>query len=275
MSAAKEKILPFQINTWLAPVLLSVLFLLASIVAPNASAISGAAGGAAAGIVSNAAAGFAGMTVQGLASGESIGQSLELGGIGAAWGVGFGAFPAALDLGAAGAGMAGQYAGAFWGGFSNADIEFSLGSGVGGDFLQRLDAGIQAAAGGNAAENETAQATSLWTRAEVSGVRVYQRSDLIDPNRIDIYGRTNLQRMQEGYAPIGPDGQPINLHHILQTNDSPLAELTDAFHRQNAGILHINPRNAFPSGINRAAFNSWRQSYWMTRANDFLPGGQP
>ena len=43
-----------------------------------------------------------------------------------------------------------QYAGAFSQGFSNADIQFTAGSGVGGEFVQRLNAGIQAAAGANA-----------------------------------------------------------------------------------------------------------------------------
>lgn len=82
--------------------------------------------------------------------GESIGQSLEQGGICAALGGGFGALPAAWTLGNAGAAVVGDYAGTFWEGFSNAQIQFSLGSGVGGEFFQRLNAGIQAAAGANA-----------------------------------------------------------------------------------------------------------------------------
>ena len=46
--------------------------------------------------------------------------------------------------------------------------------------------------------------------------RVYQRND-IDFNYYDSEkGMTNLQRMMEGYAPIGKDGKPIELHHVLQ-----------------------------------------------------------
>ena len=125
-----------------------------------------------------------------------------------------------------------------------------------------------------ATENVAGQSTSLWTRSEVNGVTVYQRSDLINQDRLDIYGRTNLQRMQDGYAPIGPDGKPINLHHILQTNDSSLAEMTTTFHQQNSNIIHIND-NSIPSGINRTAFNIWRNNYWMQRANNFASGVQP
>ncbi|MGO4569470.1 HNH/ENDO VII family nuclease [Rhizobium sp. 2YAF20] len=39
-------------------------------------------------------------------------------------------------------------------------------------------------------------------------------------------GKANLELMQAGRAPIGPDGNPINLHHMTQTQDGPIAELT-------------------------------------------------
>jgi filamentous hemagglutinin len=71
-----------------------------------------------------------------------------------------------------------------------------------------------------------------------------------------------------GRAPLGPDGFPINLHHMLQTNTSPLAEVTQTFHQQYSNILHINP-STMPSGIDRGAFDRYRASYWRARANDF------
>jgi hypothetical protein len=45
---------------------------------------------------------------------------------------------------------------------------------------------------------------------------VYQRNDIIDPNRLDSMGRTNIERMKQGVSAIGPDGKSINLHHIYQ-----------------------------------------------------------
>ncbi len=45
-----------------------------------------------------------------------------------------------------------QYAGAFSQGFSNADVQLTMNSGVGGEFFQRLNSGIRAAAGVNAGE---------------------------------------------------------------------------------------------------------------------------
>jgi hypothetical protein len=51
-----------------------------------------------------------------------------------------------------------------------------------------------------AAEGEA----SLWTKGDYNGTTIYQRDNLIDPGLIDGAGRTNLERMNSGLAPIGP-----------------------------------------------------------------------
>ena len=115
----------------------------------------------------------------------------------------------------------------------------------------------------------TGEARKFWTNAtKHNGVKVYQRNDIIDPNKVDSFGRTNLQRMKQGLAPVGPDGKSVNLHHMTQRNESAIAEVTQSFHQQNSKVIHINP-NTIPSGIDRNAFNAWKSSYWMSRANDF------
>ena len=121
-----------------------------------------------------------------------------------------------------------------------------------------------------AAEGTVAGASKLWTTSEFNGTRVYQRNDLIDTALVDARGRSNLERMQSGLAPIGPDGQSINLHHTIQTADSPLAEMTATFHQENSSIIHINP-NTIPSGIDRSAFDAFRRDYWINRAKGFTP----
>jgi A nuclease of the HNH/ENDO VII superfamily with conserved LHH len=80
-----------------------------------------------------------------------------------------------------------------------------------------------------------------WEKPEELGQRVYKRDDLIDPHLETSDGRTNLHRMLAGDAPIGPDGEQIQQHHMLQMDDSPLAEVTGTFHRQYKRIIHINP----------------------------------
>ena len=97
---------------------------------------------------------------------------------------------------------------------------------------------------------------------------MFQRDDLIDPTAVDGRGRTNLQRMKKGLAPLGPDGKSINLHHMTQKQDGAIAEMTQTFHKKNSSVIHINP-SSIPSGINRNTFNKWRSDYWKDRANDF------
>ena len=61
-------------------------------------------------------------------------------------------------------------------------------------------------------------APEYWTkRTMFQGMRVYQRDDLIAPH-LSVGGRSNLDRMKAGNAPIGPDGKPVTIHHMLQTH---------------------------------------------------------
>ncbi|MGW2699297.1 HNH/ENDO VII family nuclease [Streptomyces sp. NPDC001340] len=92
----------------------------------------------------------------------------------------------------------------------------------------------------------------------------------------DPYGRTNLKRMQQGIAPMGPGraasggkDKPLNLHHMLQTQDGPIAEVTDAMHFDNYGKLHWKSGTKIPSGIDRPEFDRWKKEYWKSRAKDF------
>lgn len=113
------------------------------------------------------------------------------------------------------------------------------------------------------------EARKFWNAStEFKSIKVYQRNDIIDPKLVDARGRTNLQRMNQGLAPIGPDGNPVNLHHMTQTNESAIAEITQSFHQQNSKVIHINP-NTIPSEIDRNQFNLWKSDYWKSRANDF------
>lgn len=101
--------------------------------------------------------------------------------------------------------------------------------------------------------------------AEING-----KPCLINPNidmdtQTDAFGRTNRQRMSEGLAPLDENGKPIELHHIGQHPDSPLAELTQEQHRgkDNYSVLHDTKKE---SEIDRPAFDSERVDHWKTRA---------
>ncbi|WP_245711089.1 HNH/ENDO VII family nuclease [Thorsellia anophelis] len=55
---------------------------------------------------------------------------------------------------------------------------------------------------------------------------------------------------------------------MLQTQNGPIAEVSQTFHQNNHGIIHTNP-NTIPSGIDRQAFNVWREQYWINREREF------
>ncbi|MCF0185543.1 MAG: nuclease [Bacteroidaceae bacterium] len=78
-------------------------------------------------------------------------------------------------------------------------------------------------------------------------------------------GKTNMDLIREGKAPYGPDGERINLHHIGQKSDSPLAELTDTEHKSNDGVLHDKTKE---SEIERPVFRKEREAYWQNRYNE-------
>ncbi|MCP3822005.1 polymorphic toxin-type HINT domain-containing protein [Streptomyces sp. A3M-1-3] len=112
----------------------------------------------------------------------------------------------------------------------------------------------------------------FWSRTDYNGQRIYQRDDLVNPDYFspaDKYGRSNLKRMQQGLAPMGPDGKPLNLHHMLQTQDGPIAEVTHSMHFGNYNQLHWKAGTKIPSGIDRDAFNAWKSQYWKDRAAGF------
>lgn len=114
---------------------------------------------------------------------------------------------------------------------------------------------------------------AFWTaKTEFEGIKVFPRNDAFDSNLVTtwrengkVVSGTNLERMATGRAPVGTDGKSVNLHHMLQSNDSPIAEMTHTFHQQNSKVIHINP-NTIPSGIDRSAFDAWKNRYWTNRS---------
>ena len=79
---------------------------------------------------------------------------------------------------------------------------------------------------------------------------------------------TNLQRMQQGYAPLDPaTGKAYQLHHINQDPNGTLAILKEAEHQGNSSILN-NP-DIVESKIDREAFSKIRKDFWTDLGNQF------
>ena len=83
-------------------------------------------------------------------------------------------------------------------------------------------------------------------------------------------GYNNADLIGEGFPPRDMNGNPYELHHIGQHQDSPLAELTYAEHMGdgNNTILHQAGKE---SEIDRQMFDREKLEYWKARFNAFTP----
>lgn len=99
---------------------------------------------------------------------------------------------------------------------------------------------------------------------EINGKKCLVRKD-IDLEQKDTMGRTNSERMEKGLPPLDKNGRPIELHHIGQKSDSPLAELTTSEHRGkgNDTVLHDKKKE---SEIDRDKFAEERSEHWKNRS---------
>ena len=97
----------------------------------------------------------------------------------------------------------------------------------------------------------------------------------IDLNYVDeLTGKTNLQLMQDGYAPFDSTGQKYQLHHIGQSNDSPLAILTQAEHtgKGNYTIWHILTEG-FDNPSSQPEWSTIKAKFWKNYAKQAASGG--
>lgn len=101
---------------------------------------------------------------------------------------------------------------------------------------------------------------------DINGKKCLIRSD-IDMEQKDEFGRTNKERMENGNAPLTESGETVELHHIGQKQDSPLAELTTQEHRGkgNDTILHDKQKE---TEIDRCEFAKERKQHWESRAEN-------
>ena len=101
--------------------------------------------------------------------------------------------------------------------------------------------------------------------SEVDGKKCLIRED-IDWAQKDVDNHTNRERIENGLAPQDKDGRSIELHHVGQRSDSPLAELTMKEHRGkgNDTILHDKTKESEVHDDGNT-WNTERAHYWKHR----------
>ena len=82
--------------------------------------------------------------------------------------------------------------------------------------------------------------------------------------------------MRAGQAPIGNDGRPIQLHHVIQKEPGTLVEIREVTHQEYMHTLHglgihgVSFRNN-PELLSQ--YNNFRRSYWRWRTKKYLENG--
>jgi hypothetical protein len=115
--------------------------------------------------------------------------------------------------------------------------------------------------------NNSKEVADTLQRLNLTESKIGGRTSLIqeiDLTRKNEKGITNLELMKQGNAPLDSNGNPIELHHIAQTMDSPYAELPWDEHRGKGqySVMHDLSKS---SEINRPVFGTQRSNYWKER----------
>ena len=66
---------------------------------------------------------------------------------------------------------------------------------------------------------QESKVTGRYHAMNYRGTIFYCNDDGFDIDAIDSMGRSNLQRMESGMAPMGKDGKAIELHHMIQSEN--------------------------------------------------------
>ena len=105
-------------------------------------------------------------------------------------------------------------------------------------------------------------------KAKFSGQDFIKRDELFESTFVDATGRSNVDRMKQGLAPLGKDGNPINLHHMKQQSSGIIAEVSHTEHKEYSDVLH-RYAGKNESEIDRADFDKLRSAYWKDRVKEF------
>lgn len=109
--------------------------------------------------------------------------------------------------------------------------------------------------------------------AEINGRKCLLKEN-IDLDYTDADGISNRDRIERGLAPLdSKTGKPLELHHLGQSADSPLVELTEEEHRtgeyqdgkKNQSLWHDNTVETEVHGEGNS-WNQERKAHWKSRS---------
>ncbi len=102
----------------------------------------------------------------------------------------------------------------------------------------------------------------------VNGRQSLVRNDIDWNAKVDAWGRTNLERAQQGLSPYGPNGRPLEIHHQGQKNSGMFAELTTQQHRGPGNNTILHPIREGSEVVRGPEWQKFVSDYWKERAAD-------
>lgn len=116
-------------------------------------------------------------------------------------------------------------------------------------------------------ELHTMKEYEAFRNANLKATMVGNKSALIKTDidfwQVDKYGRTNLERMRKGLAPLDPDGISYEIHHVGQRKDGTLAILRRGEHDNPSLHGFLERTEAHAEGTH---WDAERQQFWKTFA---------
>ena len=102
--------------------------------------------------------------------------------------------------------------------------------------------------------------------AVIEGKTCLIRDD-INFEQKDEFGRSNKERVNAKLSPLNENYETVELHHIGQKQENPLAELTTQEHRGKGSDTTLHDKRK-ESEINRNEFAKERNRHWESRVRN-------
>ena len=115
------------------------------------------------------------------------------------------------------------------------------------------------------------KSTVRTRRSYNRGKSKHERTVFQDDSAFDWNDDNLCNMITKGNAPIGKDGLPINLHHILGKEPGPMLEIQESIHQKHTRKLHWFISESFRRDheLNKS-YNRFKKAYWKQRAIEYL-----
>lgn len=122
------------------------------------------------------------------------------------------------------------------------------------------------------AERNAAEDAGKIYSKHITNRRTIYKNMRIDHSITDKHGISNLEKMHKGLAPVDKNGKPFHIHHVIQEEPGPVAEVNQAVHQKFYRALHGLKEKGESFRNDKSlvrSFDDYRKKHWKARAKEF------